>query len=100
MESYETLSEAINALKEQGYTTDFNLDKNSLACREGKYSLQHHEFHIDKLFRFDNLEDPGDQSVLYAISSDTLQVKGLLVNAFGIYAEGTAVEMIRKLEES
>lgn len=97
MESYETLSEAIHALKKQGYTIDFNLNQNCIVCTEGKYSLLHDEFHIDKLFRFDHLEDPGDQSVLYAISSDTQGVKGLLVNGYGIYSEGTANEIIRKL---
>lgn len=99
MESYETLSEAILALKEQGYTVDFNLTQNDLTCTEGKYSLKHDEFHIDKWFRFDNNTDPGDQAVLYAISSDTMKVKGLLVNGYGIYSEGTTNEIIDKLNQ-
>jgi hypothetical protein len=97
MESYETLSEAIIALKQQGYTEDFNLKENCLECIAGKQELLPHEFNIDKSFRFDVDEDPSDQAVLYAISSEMHNVKGLLVNGYGIYSDDMSNNMLEKL---
>jgi hypothetical protein len=97
MESYETLTEAIIALKQQGYTEDFNLKENCLECIAGRQELLPHEFNIDKSFRFDVDEDPSDQAMLYAISSDMHNVKGLLVNGYGIYSDDTSNEMLEKL---
>lgn len=97
MESYDTLSEAMTALRKQGYTQDFNLKGNFVVCSTGRYNMQHHEFEIDKSFRFDVDENPSDQAVLYAISSSVYRVKGLLVNGVGIYSDETANELIQKL---
>lgn len=97
MENYETLSQAIEALKNQGYIADFNLKENCLECIAGKNELQPHEFEIDKSFRFDVNEDPSDQSVLYAISSAIHGLKGLLVNGYGIYSEEASNAMLKKL---
>ncbi len=98
MESYETLSEAITALKQQGYTADFNLTKNCLECIAGKQALLPHEFDIDKSFRFDVDENPSDQAMLYAISSEMHSMKGLLVNGYGIYSDDMSNEMLEKLK--
>ena len=97
MENYETLSQAITALEQQGYTEDFNLKENCLECIAGKKDLLPHEFEIDKSFRFDVNEDPSDQAVLYAISSAMHNLKGLLVNGYGIYSEQASNEMLEKL---
>lgn len=97
MENYSTLSEAINALKAQGYTEDFNLKQNCIECRNGAYTIFHDEFHIDKLFRFEDSTDPGEEAALYAISSGKYGIKGLLVNGYGIYTEPIADEMLEKL---
>lgn len=98
MESYETLSEAMAALRKQGYTEDFNLKDGKMVCSAGKYNLSHHEFEIDKSFRFDDNEDPGDQAVLYAISSSIYNVRGVLVNSVGIYSDEVANKLLEKLE--
>ena len=98
MENYETLSEAITALKLQGYTEDFNLKDNCLECIAGKKQLLPHEFEIDKSFRFDVNEDPSDQAVLYAISSAMHHMKGLLVNGYGIYSDSSSNFMLEKLK--
>jgi len=98
MESYETLSMAITALKLQGYTIDFNLEKNGIICTEGKHKLSAEEFEIDKSFRFDVNEDPSDQSVLYAISSHDHKLKGLLVNGYGVYSDSISNELLEKLK--
>jgi predicted signal transduction protein with EAL and GGDEF domain len=98
MEAYETLSEAITALQEQGYSEDFNIHDNILRSSNGKHQLEHTEFVIDKSFRFDVNEDPSDQAMLYAISSAGRDVKGLLVNGYGIYSEDSSNELLEKLK--
>lgn len=97
MESYNNLIDAINALRSQGYTVDFNLCQNGLDFEDGNCRLLHDEFEIDKFFRFDNDEDPSDQSILYAISSVKHNMKGILINAYGIYSDPLTNEMLNKL---
>lgn len=94
MEGYSSLKEAIEDLKRQGYAEDFRLKNDCIECSKGVYRLFPNEFHIDKVFRFDVDSDPADQAILYAISSDTRNVKGLLVNSYGTYHD----EMVEKLK--
>ena len=100
MENYDTLTEGINALKLQDYTQDFNLKENCLECIAGNKNLLPHEFVIDKSFRFDVDENPSDQAVLYAISSSMHNMKGLLVNGYGIYSDAMSNDMLEKLKKA
>lgn len=97
MESYDTLTEAIAALRKKGYVEDFNLRENCIECRQGKFKLFHDQFQIDSFYRFEGMTNPDDQSILYAISSPELNLKGTLVNAYGIYSDPLVDEMVRKL---
>jgi hypothetical protein len=97
MESYDTLTDAINALKAQGYTLDFNLEKDCIVCKDGINRLSPDEFEIVKSFRFDVNEDPSDQAMLYAISSHDRKLKGLLVNGYGVYSDSITNKMLEKL---
>ena len=96
-ESYGTLSETINGLKKEGYTLDFNLKDDCIACHTTNTILSPDDFEIDKVYRFEGASNPDDQSVLYAISSPIFGVKGLLVNGYGIYADPMSSLMIEKL---
>ncbi len=98
MESYSTLVEAINGLKARGYTEDFNLKENYLDCSNSKHQLSPDDFKVDNVFRFEGESDPEDQAVLYAISSEKYNLKGTLVNAYGIYSDNQANEIIKKLD--
>lgn len=99
MESYSNLVEGINGLKKQGYTEDFNLKENCLECRNGQYKVFHDEFEIDKWFRIEGDDSSADNSsILYAISSDKYGLKGILVNAYGVYSDRIADEMLSKLK--
>jgi hypothetical protein len=95
--NYSTLSEAINGLRAEGYTEDFNLRQDCIDCRNGEHKFFHDEFVIDKYYRFDVDSDAGDQSIIYAISSLKNDLKGVLVNAYGIYSEPMTNEMLEKL---
>ena len=98
MENYPTLSETMNDLRKEGYTEDFNLQQNCLECRDGQFQVFADEFKVDKFFRFEGASNPSDSSILYAISSDSKNLKGLLVNAYGIYSEPVTDEMLAKLQ--
>jgi hypothetical protein len=100
MEQYDSLSGAINALRLQGYTEDFNLKEDCLFCEVREINLYPEDFQIDKLFRFFGPSDVDDESILYAISSSKFLLKGLLVNGYGISADALTQEMISKLAEN
>jgi hypothetical protein len=93
-----TLSETMNELRKEGYTEDFNLQQNCLECRNGQFKVFADEFKVDKYFRFEGASNPSDSSILYAISSDRENLKGLLVNGYGIYSEPVTDEMVKQLE--
>src|SRR5690606_28701976 len=58
------------------------------------------EFVVDKHYRFEGMSDPGDEAIVYAISSDKHNIKGTLVNGYGVYADKLADEMIQALREN
>ncbi|MBE9460461.1 phosphoribosylpyrophosphate synthetase [Dyadobacter subterraneus] len=96
MESYNTLVEALEGLEKEGYSEEFNLKQDYLESSNGKFQIRHHEFEIDKFFRFEGETDPSDESIVYAISSAKYNLKGVLVSAYGIYSEPLVDEMIKK----
>jgi quercetin dioxygenase-like cupin family protein len=97
-EYYGTLSETINELNKLGYTLDFNIQEECLVCHHENIQLPPEEFQIDKVFRFEGMSDPEDQSILYAISSDKHQIKGVLVNGYGISSDEFSSQLIDRIK--
>lgn len=84
--AYDTLSEAVNDLQRMGYNEDFLIqeDGECLFCVGRSMELSPEEFVIDEIYRFEGMTDPGDESILFAISSKDNLVKGLVINSFGV----------------
>ena len=99
MRTYTTLSEAINDLAKKGYTANFNIESDCIVCTDNMIRLHPDEFQIDEIYRFQEMSDLDNESILYAISSPQNNMKGLLVNAYGIYSETATTEMVEKLSE-
>ena len=97
MNSYDTVTEAVNELKKRGYTENFNLQKDFLLCDEKEIYLHPRDFEVDEVYRFEGDSDPGDDSVVYAISSAKHNLKGILVSAYGAYADISSTELLNKL---
>lgn len=96
MKSFDTLSEAIFSLKNQGYTNDFNLHPEWIECPPLKVKLTPEEFHVDQVHRFEGMSSTDDNAILFAVSSSS-GLKGLLVDAYGQYAESLSPIMVQKL---
>lgn len=94
--TYDTLSEAIEALQEKGYDTDFNLVDEGIESKHLKKSWKAEQIEVEEAFRFEGMTNPGDNSVLYVINTHDGE-KGLLVDAYGAYSGQISKEMIEKL---
>ncbi|GAB2573532.1 phosphoribosylpyrophosphate synthetase [Spirosoma areae] len=96
MQSYDTLTEALTALRQQGFTQDYNLKPDCLHCQPDNIELKPADFDIVDVYRFEGMTDPGDSAVLYAIEAKNGN-KGVLVDAYGAYSETISHEMAEKL---
>ncbi|SHN45791.1 hypothetical protein [Chitinophaga sp. CF418] len=92
---YDTVSNAINALKRQGYTVDFNLEGNYLVNAENKIEVN--DFNIVDVYRYEGNTDPSDEAAVYAIES-TNGIKGILVTGYGAASDTFTREMLEKLK--
>ncbi len=96
--NFDTLSETLNALNKKGYTEDLNLKSDCLECPGQQLKLHPEDFEIDEVYRFEGMSNPSDNSVIFAISSEKHNIKGVLVDAYGADASSITPEMAQKLK--
>jgi len=78
---FDTLSEALNALKEVGYSEDFVAQDKCLIIPRTRKEYLPDQLKITKSYRFEGISNPSDSSVLFAIiTSDG--IKGTLVMSY------------------
>lgn len=94
-----TLSEVTNLLNERGYTKNLNLEMTHLICEGTEIKLFPGEFTVEKHYRFEGPSDPGDEAIVFAISSTKHHLKGILINGYGVSSDSISDEMIDALDE-
>lgn len=93
---YTSLSEATNDLKARGYTEDLNLRHDATECASNQLQLHPEDFTVDEFYRFEGMSSTDDNSIVFGISSK-YGVKGVLVDAYGVYANTMSDALVRKL---
>jgi hypothetical protein len=97
MENYDDLLEAISGLKKRGYERDFNLSTDCIVCAVTDKKIYPDRFKIDNFYRFEGMSSTDDNSIIYALSLDD-GTKGILIDAYGVYAQGISTPMGQKLK--
>jgi hypothetical protein len=97
MPAYDSIAEAMHGLKAEGYNLDFNIAFDNLLCQQNGVCLNPGQFEIVSYYRFEGNSDPDDSSIIYAIESNDGTMKGILVNAYGIYSDPASDAMLKKL---
>lgn len=95
---YDTLTDAVADLEKRGYEYDFQLSADYIECKAIDLKLMPEEFEIDEFYRFEGMTDPDDSAVIYAISSRVGNLKGVIIDAYGAYAENISPELLDKLK--
>jgi ribosomal protein S8 len=77
----DTLSEVMNILTNEGYTEDFKAEDRCIKALYSKKEYQPNNLKIIKSYRFEGMEDPGDEAELFAIIASDGN-KGTLVMSY------------------
>ncbi len=94
-----TLSQVVNILVKRGYSKDFQVKEDTLVATDG-FCLECQAFNIDKTYRFEGMSDPGDNAIVYAISSIDGEPLGLFIDAYGVYAQDISDRLKFKFTEA
>lgn len=97
MYAYDTVTGALNGLRERGYKRNFNLAFDKLNCMDEDMCLNPSDFEITEVYRFEGETNPADEDIVYAVEAQNGEIKGVLSMAYGIYADAASEEMIKKL---
>lgn len=84
--NYHNLLEAVNGLRSRGYSYDFNYEDACLFCDKISEKFKAGDLMITEYYRFEGMSDPEDNSVIYAIESNT-GLKGIIIDAYGAYSD-------------
>ncbi|MEQ8909771.1 MAG: phosphoribosylpyrophosphate synthetase [Vicingaceae bacterium] len=94
--SYDTLSEATKSLRERGFKEEVEI-LNSEHIKLGNQKLGADDVKIEEFHRFEGMTNPGDMSIVYAVSTASGNHKGLLINSFGAKASADVNDFIKNI---
>ena len=98
--SPDTVTEAVSFLASQGYVDDFEIDPRGLACA-GVGSIHSLEGAVvDYTFRFEGPSDPADEAIVLGVSCPEWGRKGVIVSAYGPYADSEHIAVLNALAGS
>jgi len=89
----ETLRRVLDELGRRGYTEHFRaVDGGVVALGSGEW-FGSKDLTIRGYYRFEGTSDPDDMAITYAIETRT-GVRGVLIDAFGVYADPTTARAL------
>ncbi|MCK7557985.1 hypothetical protein MKQ70_24455 [Chitinophaga sedimenti] len=92
---YDTVVNAINALRQRGFTIDFNIEDECIMNGTSKIALQ--DIAIVDIYRYEGNSDPSDEAAVYALET-TGGRKGILVTGYGASAvDGGSLSLLAQL---
>jgi hypothetical protein len=90
--NYESAVLALEELKQNGYTEDYNI-----AFEDLERNVD--DFQIDYLYKYEGMTNPGDDNSIYGLSNATNGKKGVFVTGNLSFVEGRKQKIIMKLDK-
>ena len=93
-----TLTERVNKAMKDGYTDTLKMTKQGLYSAAKDKTYLPDEVRVIDFYRFEGQSDPADSAIMYVIET-TDGVKGLLIDAYGAYADEHMNKFMTDVEE-
>lgn len=91
------LAPTVQKLQSQGYFANLVPRFDHFKCLSRTVVVYPADITVDCMIRFENASDPDDQSILYAITDYSQNLKGLYVDSYGLYHDELSPAMIKAL---
>ena len=92
----ETLKRVVDELSRRGYTEHFKAVEGGLQALGTGQRFEPKDLVIRGYYRFEGISDPDDMAIAYAIESRS-GVRGILIDAFGVYSDPTTSEVLKRI---
>lgn len=92
----DTLSERMRELHAAGWIEQFSVSDGGLRCDGCSCWAAPEHVDVDKVYRFEGLSDPGDESILFAISMPCGH-RGTLPAAYGKDTAPDVTDVVQRL---
>jgi hypothetical protein len=93
---YNDIADAVESLRKEGFVLSFEIEDHHITAKEKDLNLTPDQIDVVKSYTHDAGTDPGSESTVYALETKSGH-KGLLVVAFGMYADPSKASLIDKL---
>lgn len=93
----DTVSEAVQQLVDDGYTTDFALRPALVHCGECQTTHSAEGAVIERTYRFEGASDPDDEAIVIGMRCPHCGARGVLVSGYGPSADPDEIDVIRSL---
>lgn len=98
--SPDTVTEAMAFLAAQGYVDDFEIDSSGLSCADADTIHPLQGAVVDYTFRFEGPSDPADEAIVLGVTCPQWGRKGVVVSAYGPYADPEHIAVLNALAGS
>jgi hypothetical protein len=96
----DTVTEAVNILTNDGYTTNFEVRDGGLQCGSCGHLSDPSLARIERIFRFEGASDPDDEAIVLGVRCPDCGLQGIIVAAYGPSADPDEVAVISKLVDA
>jgi len=93
-----TLTECLQRLNSLGFHVQFKAVENGLESLTTKQVYTPKQVHIVNFYRFEGESDPGDNAILYAISTSSGE-RGSLIDSYGSNNDPLITDFIKQVED-
>lgn len=95
----ETMLEAIERLRSNGYRTDWYAQNGHLHCRGCQLTTDPSRVVVDDIVRFEGDSDPGDEAILFALGTSDGH-HGIYITAYGPETPTADLDVVAALQSN
>lgn len=92
----DTLTERMRQLHAAGWTEQLSVSDGGLRCDRCRCWAAAEDVAVDEVYRFEGVSDPGDESILFAISMPSGH-RGIFPAAYGKDTAPDVADVVRRL---
>lgn len=92
----DTVTEAVELLRSEGYTADFDVIEGVLRAEPGVACAVERAV-VERLYRFEGPSDPGDEMIVFGLRDPATDTRGTLAVAFGLAADPEVTQHLADL---